>query len=245
MSQSFFEGTSTLLVVENESVREWTRVKGNLNGIAWHPKRERWYAVSSSKNEVIELTPEGRPKLVAAMPRLEQGQDAVPGYLRVHPETGHLWVSLFSGSTVGERRGDGTEIAQRAGGVVSVDPVTGSVTWIVRGLTAPMDLEIGPDGTLYILEFCDAFLEPTKTRKDLDRENWHGGFRRYSGRLLRIGPDSRGVRVLARGLDTPSNLTLTAGHLYVSTGMGTPGRVIPGPRGPEPLDGRIVRIDLQ
>jgi hypothetical protein len=72
----------------------------------------------------------------------------------------------------------------------------------------------------------------------------HGGFRRFSGRLLRIDRKASEVSVIAEGLDAPTNLVLVGDALYVAEGMGTPGRQIPGPNGPVPLEGMIERIDL-
>ena len=48
----------------------------------------------------------------------------------------------------------------------------------------------------------------------------------------------------AKGLDAPTNLSLAGDALFVAEGMGTPGRSIPGPDGPRPLQGFIERIDL-
>jgi hypothetical protein len=52
------------------------------------------------------------------------------------------------------------------------------------------------------------------------------------------------VTVIAQQLDAPTNLALADRALYVAEGMGTPGRPIPGPNGPIPLEGIIERIDL-
>ena len=118
----------------------------------------------------------------------------------------------------------------------------------MSGLTAPTDLEIGPDGQLYVLEFCDAFLDPLETREQMLAAPSHGGFRRFSGRLLRIDRSTGGVVVVAEGLDAPSNLALIQDEygngLLVAQGMGTPGRSIPGPQGVVPLRGFIERISL-
>ena len=40
----------------------------------------------------------------------------------------------------------------------------------------------------------------------------------------------------------PTNLSQADGVIYVSQGMGTPGRPIPGPDGPVALDGFIERL---
>jgi hypothetical protein len=52
-------------------------------------------------------------------------------------------------------------------------------------------------------------------------------------------------RGLSQAPDAPTNLELVGNRLYVAAGMGTPGRLIPGPsRGRMPLTGFIERIDL-
>jgi hypothetical protein len=73
----------------------------------------------------------------------------------------------------------------------------------------------------------------------------HGGFKRFSGRLLRIERSRGTVQVIAEKLDAPTNMILSDGALYVAQGMGTPGRSIPGPDGqPVLLTGFIERIAL-
>ena len=55
--------------------------------------------------------------------------------------------------------------------------------------------------------------------------------------------DGRPERVLAAGLDEPTNITIGPdGALYISTGQGTPGRPIPGPNGRTAIVGKIIRI---
>jgi hypothetical protein len=129
---------------------------------------------------------------------------------------------------------------------VRVNPETKHVEPVVVGLTVPTDLAIAADGTLYVLEFCDAFVDPVGTREAMQAGPSHGGFRRFSGRLLRIDRRTGAVGVVAQGLDAPTNLALVGDALYVAEGMGTPGRLIPGPSGaPQPLLGFIERIDLK
>jgi hypothetical protein len=124
-----------------------------------------------------------------------------------------------------------------------VSPDHKTVVPLVTGLTVPTDLEVGEDGQIYVLEFCDAFLDPIGDREGLTKTS-HGGFRRFSGRLLGIDRQNRSVTVLAEGLDAPTNLARAPGGLYVAEGMGTPGRSIPGPQGPVALDGFIEHIAL-
>lgn len=244
VSLAYFGGPSTIYRVDGEEVRPWSEVFGNINDLAFDPKRRAWMAVSSSSDEVVRLQPDRGSQRILKVPPLEQGQDPVPGYLRHDPRTGDLLVSLFSGSTRGEEGGVGTELVRGSGGVVRVDPDTGDMRWLVRGLTAPTDLEIGPDGRLYVLEFCSHFEDPFAAGADMWRSASHGGFRRFSGRLLAIDRDSGEVEVVAEGLDGPTNLALRGRDLYIAQGMGTPGRPIPGPDGTVPLTGFIEKIEL-
>ena len=169
----------------------------------------------------------------------------MPANLVHDPLSGDLLVTLFSGSPEGEEGGEGTEIIPRAARIVRVQPDTRAIEAAVTELTVPTDLEATADGKIYVLEFCDAFLDPVKTREDLARGPSHGGFRRFSGRLLRIDRKTGEVLVLARGLDAPTNLALAGNALYIAEGQGTPGRQIPGPDGaPRALTGFIERIDL-
>lgn len=243
VSLAFFGGPSTLFAVRGESVAPWGKTHGNINDVAYDPKRDAWFGASSTTDEVVQLTKGNGSQRIVKLSTLASGQDAVPGYLRWDPQTGDVLVSLFSGSPEGEEGGDGTELVAGAGAIVRVEPETKKVRPLVLGLTVPTDLEIGPDGSIYVLELCDAFLEPVGTREAMGQLS-HGGFRRFSGRLLRIERPSGAVSVLAEGLDAPTNLALAPGGLYVAEGMGTPGRSIPGPKGPIPLEGFIERITL-
>jgi hypothetical protein len=215
-----------------------------LNDVAYDPTLRQWFAVSSTTDEVVRLHAGGGSERTVKIPPLPSGQDAVPGYLTYDSRGGELLVSLFSGSPEGEEGGTGVELVARAGGIIGVNPATKQFHWVVRGLSVPTDLEIAPDGSIYVLEFCDAFLDPVATRAALFERPSHGGFKRFSGRLLRIDRDRAEVTVVAQGLDAPTNLALGAGALYVAEGMGTPDREIPGPHGQQKLVGFIERISL-
>lgn len=242
---AFFGGPSTLFRVDAERVEKYSDVHGNINDLTYDPTRDAWFGASSTSDEVVRLQPQRGSERVIKLSSLESGQDAVPGYIEHDPLTGDLLVSLFSGSPQGEEGGDGTEIVLRSARIVRVNPDRKQVEPFVVGLTVPTDLAIAADGSLYVLEFCDAFLDPVGTREAMSAGPSHGGFRRFSGRLLRIDRGSGRVEVIAQGLDAPTNLELRGKALYVAEGMGTPGRLIPGPTGaPQPLTGFIECIDL-
>ncbi len=244
VSLAYFGGPSSIYRLDGDEVAPWSEVFGNINDLDFDTARGRWFGVSSSSDEVVLLRPERGSERVLKIPPLPDGQDPVPGYLSYDASQDELLVTLFSGSTRGEEGGTGIELETRAGGIVRVNPETGDLAWVVTGLTAPTDLEIGPDGRLYVLEFCSQFEDPLETRADMWKEPSHGGFRRFSGRLLAIDREAGNVTVVAEGLDGPTNLALRGRDLYIAQGMGTPGRPIPGPGGGIPLTGFIERLEL-
>jgi hypothetical protein len=242
---AFFGGPSTILRVDDSKVTAWTTTHLNINDIAYDPSSKAWYGVASTTDEIVKLNENAGTERLVKFPPLASGQDPVPAYLTHDPQTGEMLVTLFSGSPEGEEGGEGTEIVLRAAQLVSVRPDTRAVTPVVTELTVPTDLEVALDGVIYVLEFCDAFVEPVKTREDMAKGPSHGGFRRWTGRLLRVDRAKREVTVLARGLDEPTNLLLSGNALYIAQGMGTPGRQIPGRDGqPTELTGFIERVDL-
>lgn len=238
---AFFGGPSTLFAIHDERVEPWGRTHGNINDVTFDPKRNKWFGASSTTDEVVELLPGSGSERVLKLPTLASGQDAVPGYLSHDPVTGDLLVSLFSGSPEGEEGGDGTELVPRAASIVRVSPDSKTAQPFVTGLTVPTDLEIDASGAVYVLEFCDAFLDPIKTREAMAKPG-HGGFKRYSGRLLRIDRTTGQTTVLAEQLDAPTNIAAAPGGFLIAEGMGTPGRMIPTPNGEAPLDGFIEYV---
>jgi hypothetical protein len=245
VSLAFFGGPSKIFRVEGDSVSPWGETHGNVNDLDYDPRRNAWVAVASTTDEMIELLPGGKSQRIAKFAPLKSGQDAVPSNLHFDAQSGDVLVTLFSGSPEGEEGGEGIELIPRAASIVSVHAETHEYKPVVTGLTVPTDLEIGPDGSIYVLEFCDAFLEPVSTREQMFGGTLHGGFKRFSGRLLRVNRATHEVSVVAQGLDAPTNLTLANGYLYVAEGMGTPGRSIPGPDGKAiELHGFVERIKL-
>jgi hypothetical protein len=242
---AFFGGPSNILRVADGKVTPWTTTHLNINDIAYDPQRKAWFGVASTTDEIVQLNENAGTSRVLKFPPLASGQDPVPAYLTHDPLTGDMLVTLFSGSPEGEEGGEGVEIVLRAAQLVRVNPDKRVVTPVVTELTVPTDLEVTADGLLYVLEFCDSFVEPVKTREDMAKGPSHGGFRRWTGRLLKIDRGKGEVTVIATGLDEPTNLLLSGNALYIAQGMGTPGRPIPGRDGqPTQLTGFIERIDL-
>jgi hypothetical protein len=244
-----FGGPSKIFKLEvgggKDSATEWGSTHGNINDLSYDARRKVWVAVASTTDEVVDLLPGGRSERVVKFPPLASGQDAVPAGLRYDPNTGDVLVALFSGSPEGEEGGKGVEIVPRSAAIARVHADTHSATMAVTGLTVPAALEV--DGSdVYVVEFCDSFLDPVVKREDMFKGPMHGGFRRFSGRLLKIDRERGEVTVVAEALDAPTNLTRTADALYIAEGMGTPGREIPTPDGKSvPLTGFIERIALR
>ena len=240
-----FGGPSHVLAIEGQTTRPWAVVHGNINDMTWDPRRRRWYGVSSSHDEILILTAGARSRRFVKLPPLAQGQDAVPGYLEYDPTTDRILVSLFTGSPLGEEGGTGTDIIPGAGKIIAVDPDSGDITDVVTGLTAPTDLALDSAGKLHVLEISRDFVDAVESRQAMLGKVSHGGFRRFSGRLLRIDRQRGSVTVLADDLDAPTNLAWDGAALLVAQGMGTPERLIPRPDGSiTPLDGVIERIEL-
>ena len=130
--------------------------------------------------------------------------------------------------------------------VVRVDPATGSVADEVTGLTAAVDVAADSEGNVFTVEMAADHAQLFHLGVDLflaDLPALHGGYIRFSGRVTMYPADGGDPRILAEGLDQPTNVTVAPdGALYVSTGQGTPGRPIPGPEGRTEIVGEVLRI---
>jgi glucose/arabinose dehydrogenase len=233
---------STLLRLDRSPPQILAKTRDNANSIAWHPGLRNWYAVQSFANTVIEIRPDGSSRDVATIAALEGGQHSVPAALVVDPSSSQLLVALFSGQLGGDTAGSGVDFVKYSGKIVRVDPTSGKVQNLVLHLNAPTDLALA-GGKLYVLEFCRDFRDPVHTVGEATSSVRHAGFERYSGRVLRIALDTGDVAVIADKLDLPTHLRVSPdGRILVTEGMGTPGRMIPGPHGPVRLEGRIVEL---
>ncbi|MGY2222182.1 hypothetical protein ACW9IK_05750 [Pseudomonas gingeri] len=217
--------------------------RGNLNALCYHPTRHSWLAVKPDTNQLVEFTAEHGERVLVELPDLDQGQDAVPVTLVHEPATDAVLISLFSGELHSSPARQGIDFADKAGQVIRAWPASGQIETVVRGLQLPTGLALTPTGQLLILELCDRLLEPLPP--GWAGETRHGGFERFSGRLLSCDLQAGQVSVLALGLDTPSNLCLVPGAVVVSEGMGLSGRALPTPEnGVKALTGRLRRISL-
>ena len=220
--------------------------RSNMTGVGLAPDEETIFATESTLNQLIEVTLEtGDRRDIVAFSILGSGQQAVPAGLAIDPRNGDVLVALFSGVAQAD---DGSFIPFVPGDakVVRVDPLTGRVVDEIVGLTTAVDVAIDKLGNVFVVELAADHAELFADGADLadpDAIPRHGGYLRFSGKVTLYPADGGPPRILAGGLDAPTNITFgDDGALYVSTGQGTPGRPIPGPDGPTVIVGEVIRI---
>lgn len=242
VSQTDYVAGSKLLDLQYSPPEPLFHSRGNLNSLCYHPSRQSWLAVKPDTNQLVEFTPDGE-QILALLPDQDQGQEAVPVTLVYEPQTDAVLISLFSGELHRDPTRKGIDFADNAGKVIRVWPASGRIEVLIRGLQLPTGLALDPQGRILVLELCDRLLQPLPL--DWSGEVLHGGFARFSGRLLRCDVQQRNVQVLAKGLDTPSNLCCIGGAVLVSEGMGLSGRPIPtADQQVVALSGRLRRVRL-
>ena len=230
----------------------------NMTGIGFALDQRSVYATQSTHNSLIEIGLEdGDVREIVTFQDLHSGQQAVPAGLGVDPTTGDVLVALFSGVAKAEGEAcrfvpdvmcDGRylPLVPTDAKIVRVDPATGAVTDEVTGLTAAVDVAADSEGNVFAVEMAADHAQLFHLGVDLflaDLPALHGGYIRFSGRVTMYPADGGYPRVLAEGLDQPTNVTVAPdGALYVSTGQGTPGRPIPGPQGTTEIIGEVLRI---
>lgn len=238
-----YVGGSQLLDLQYNPPEPVFHSRGNLNALCYHPTRHSWLAVKPDTNQLVEFTECRDERVLAQLPELDQGQEAVPVTLVYEPHTDAVLISLFSGELHGDPARKGTDFADFAGQVIRVHPASGQIEVVIRGLQLPTGLALCPRGRLLVLELCSHLQQPLLP--DWNGEPLHGGFTRFSGRLLRCNLHTREVEELVRGLDTASNLCVVPGAVLISEGMGLAGRPIPTPYNTVvPLSGKIRRVPL-
>jgi hypothetical protein len=242
-SQTDYVDGSKLLDLQYSPPEPVFHSRGNLNALCYHPTRRSWMAVKPDTNQLVEFRSGEEEQVLAQLPALDQGQEAVPVTLVYEPETDGVLISLFSGELHGEPARKGIDFADFAGQVIRAYPASGQLQVVIRGLQLPTGLAWCPHGNLLVLELCSHLQQPLPP--DWSGAPLHGGFTRFSGRLLRCNLHNHQVEVLARGLDTPSNLCRVPGAVLVSEGMGLTGRPLPRPDNTvAPLTGRLRRVQL-
>lgn len=197
-SQTDYVEGSRLLDLQFDPPEPVFHSRGNLNALCFHPTRRSWLAVKPDSNQLVEFVDGQQERVLAQLPELEQGQEAVPVTLVHEPNTDAVLISLFSGELHGDPLRKGIDFADRAGRVIRVWPADGRIEVVVQGLQLPTGLALDRNGNLLVLELCDSVQQPLTP--DWQGEPRHGGFTRFSGRLLHCNLQTEQVTVLAQGL---------------------------------------------
>ena len=243
----------TLAIVELtpdfEIVDNLVERDGSLNSIVYDAANDQIYIAESTLNAIGAVTLDGEFRTVTNFGLMAHGQQAVPAGVTIDPLTGDLLVALFSGQlwvyyseTLSFMTGDAK--------IVRVDPDTGDFSDEITGLTTAVDVVTDPAGNLYVAEMTTQWATTMLNQEfDLFDPNSPpdaGGYARFTGRITLFPVDGSDPKILADGLDQPTNLTYHDGSLYVSTGQGTPNRPIWSPDdGLTHIVGEIYRIDLE
>ncbi|MBT2337717.1 MULTISPECIES: hypothetical protein [Pseudomonas] len=241
VSQTDYVGGSKLLDLQYTPPEPVFHSRGNLNALCYHPTRRSWLAVKPDTNQLVEFAPGQDERVLVQLPDLDQGQEAVPVTLVYEPATDAVLISLFSGELRTDPTRKGIDFADKAGQVIRVWPASGQIDRLISGLQLPTGLALCPKGNVLVLELCDSVQQPLLP--DWNGEALHGGFTRFSGRLLSCNLQTAQITVLAHDLDTPSNLCVVEDAVLVSEGMGLAGRLLPGPgHQVVPLSGWVRRV---
>ncbi len=215
------------------------------NALVYDPDADVLYIAESGWNRISAVTLDGVVTPMIEFPSLAHGQQAVPSGLARDPRTGELLVALFSGQI---RDYFGTVIAYMPedARIVRLNPQTGEWHDEIVGLTTAVDVAIDDAGNIYVVELATGWAAAVMPRAfplfDRDAPPDAGGYPRFSGRVTMYPVDGSSPRLLAQGLDAPTNITYRDGALYVSAGQGTPGRPIMGPTGRTRITGTLYRI---
>jgi len=192
-------------------------------GIAWGAD-DQLYVADAGANALYRVDPaSGDLALVTVFPGLpgEGENPARNGAAELDPVPTGVAAAPDGGVYVGFL--GGFPFPPGSAKVVRVAP-DGSQSDAVTGLTAVVDVEVGPDGMLYVTEFATGFDAEGQT-----------GWRADSGRVLRI-PEGGSPEVVVAGLNKPNGIAFDdAGDLYVTVDSDVPPQA--GPQG------QLLRFD--
>ena len=234
------------LRLDTDVITDFITRPETMNALMYDPEMDVIYIAENTLNKLTSVTLNRNIREIVNFDNLASGQQAVPSGVAVDPLTGDLLVALFSGQLWSYY---GTHLSFMPGdtGVMRVNPQTVEITEEITGLTMAVDVAIDEKGNIYIAEMTTRWPTPALPSDfdvfDPESPPDAGRYVRFSGRVTMYPFEGEPV-ILADNLDQPNNLTYHDGVLYVSTGQGTPGRLIWGLSGLTSIIGEIYRIDV-
>jgi SMP-30/gluconolaconase/LRE-like protein len=216
-----------------------------INALVFDPERKLFYAVESGFNQLMSVNLEGEAEVVAPFAPLAHQQQAVPAGVAYDSLNGDILVALFSGF-VHDYLGTNLSFLPGDSKIVRFDPDSSSLRDEIIGLTTAIDVAVDEQGNIFVVElttqWSSALMPLDFDLYDSESPTDLGGYVRFSGRVSMYPENSAAPIILAEGLDTPTNITYAEGRLYVSSGLGTPGRSVLTPHGIDTIDGVLYLI---
>jgi len=232
--------------LDSSEVIKIAHSEATVNSIVYDPTTETFYMAESGRNRLGATTIEGEDRIVTYLPFMEHDQQPVPSGLAIDPLTGDILIALFTGFNHDYYEVD-LGFQPFDAKIVRVDPETGDIDDVITGLTTAIDVDVDHKGNIFVVELTTgwptAFIPKDFPLDDPNAPPDSGGYQRFSGRVTMHTVQGERV-ILADNLDTPTNVTYADGAVYISTGLGTPGRSIIGNDGITPIVGEIFKIIL-
>ncbi len=220
--------------------------EATINSIVYDPTTKTFYMAESGRNRLGATTLEGESRIVTMLPFMEHDQQPVPSGLALDPVTGDVLIALFTGFDHDYFEVD-LGFQPFDAKVIRVNPETGDITDVITGLTTAIDIDVDDEGNIFVVELTTgwptAFIPKDFPLDDPNAPPDSGGYQRFSGRVSMYTIQGERV-ILADNIDTPTNVTYADDAIYVSSGLGTPGRSIIGDDGIVPIVGEIFKINL-
>jgi len=236
--------TGIFKLLDNEG-QLFVERNATINALVYAPDRELFFAVESGYNQMMSVNLAGEPEVQTAFPLLDHTQQPVPSGIAYDTRTGDVLISLFSGFV---HNYYGTDLSYMPGDarIVRFDPDTRTLSDEITGLSTAIDVAVDEQGNIFVVELTRQWPTPLMA---LDFDLYDptappdpGGYPRFTGRVTMYPVDASAPLILADGLDTPTNITYADGRLYVSSGLGTPGRSVWTAEGIQSIDGTIYMI---
>ncbi len=220
---------------------------GSMNAIAYDNQADVIYVVESTLNALSSVTLDGEFETIVYFGALAHLQQPVPAGLAIDPHTGDLLVALFSGQ-LWDYYGETLSYMPGDAKIVRVNPQTGEYTDEVNGLTAAVDVAVDEMGNIFVAELTTQWPTPVLYREfdlyDPASPPDPGGYARFTGRITMYPVDGGDPVILADNLDQPTNITYHNGYIYVSVGLGTPGRTVWSESGLTSIIGEVYKVSI-